>query len=367
MCINATVAGSTVTYELESTGSQTLGWMAVGFGSQMANTPMVIMWPNPDGTIVLSQRQAPAEVLPTPVPSPARVATVQQDQSLLTGSKPKLVFTVELDGAPSKQPHIWAFGGVQPGASPDSAIQQHIDSGPFQLDLAGTLALNTANLTNAGTRTANIPFKPYQKIIIVHASLCAFGFLVLLPSGIFLARFTRTWNNKWFTGHWIIQGGAGAATIIVGILLGFLAVHEHGVDIPSRHKTIGKVLLVLYILQCSLGAFIHFVKIRFRFGRPPQNYTHAVLGLVIVGLSLYQIRLGYSVEWPTATGRPPLGTGVNIIWWIWTILLVLFYAGGLFLLPRQWRQERASRKTVEKPYHHQSDDDLVTVETPFLR
>lgn len=71
-------------------------------------------------------------------------------------------------------------------------------------------------------------------------------------------------------------------------------------------QTIGKVLLVLYILQCSLGAFIHFVKIRFRFGRPPQNYAHAVLGLAIVGLSLYQIRLGYSVEWPTATGRPPL-------------------------------------------------------------
>lgn len=44
---------------------------------------MVIMWPNPDGTIALSQRQAPAEVMPTPVPSPARVATVQQDQSLV--------------------------------------------------------------------------------------------------------------------------------------------------------------------------------------------------------------------------------------------------------------------------------------------
>lgn len=40
----------------------------------MANTPMVIMWPNSDGSTTLSQRQASAEVMPTVVASPPRVA-----------------------------------------------------------------------------------------------------------------------------------------------------------------------------------------------------------------------------------------------------------------------------------------------------
>lgn len=47
----------------------------------MPNTPMVIMWANSDGTITLSQRQAPAEVMPTLVPNPPRTATLDMDLS----------------------------------------------------------------------------------------------------------------------------------------------------------------------------------------------------------------------------------------------------------------------------------------------
>jgi Eukaryotic cytochrome b561 len=69
---------------------------------------------------------------------------------------------------------------------------------------------------------------------------------------------------------------------------------------------VGVALLALYIAQCVLGAFIHFVKIPFGFKRPPQNYGHAILGLTILGLALYQVRLGYKEEWPNTTGRPSL-------------------------------------------------------------
>jgi hypothetical protein len=41
----------------------------------MANTPMVIMWPNADGTITLSQRRTPAEVMPVVDSNPPRVAS----------------------------------------------------------------------------------------------------------------------------------------------------------------------------------------------------------------------------------------------------------------------------------------------------
>lgn len=47
-----------------------------GFGTQMENSPMVVMWPNSDSSITLSQRSASGEVMPTVVSNPPRVATL---------------------------------------------------------------------------------------------------------------------------------------------------------------------------------------------------------------------------------------------------------------------------------------------------
>jgi hypothetical protein len=60
-----------------------------GFGTQMINTPMVIMWPNADGTVTLSQRQAGGYSMPTVVNAPPRVATLQS--TLSTASSPSLL------------------------------------------------------------------------------------------------------------------------------------------------------------------------------------------------------------------------------------------------------------------------------------
>jgi hypothetical protein len=51
--------------------------------------------------------------------------------------------------------------------------------------------------------------------------------------------------------------------------------------------------------------------------RPPQNYIHAIFGLLIIALALYQVHTGYHIEWPETTGRAPLPDGVDIIFWIW--------------------------------------------------
>lgn len=46
-----------------------------GFGRQMTNTPMVIMWPNPDGSVTLSQRSTLFHTMPSVDANPPRVAT----------------------------------------------------------------------------------------------------------------------------------------------------------------------------------------------------------------------------------------------------------------------------------------------------
>ncbi|KAJ6594592.1 hypothetical protein B0H19DRAFT_974809 [Mycena capillaripes] len=354
LCVEAVLNGSTVQYTLSSTGKSKVGWMAMGFGSQMANSPMVIMWSNSDGTFTLSQRQAPGEVPPSVVSNPPRVATPDNALSTTSGN-PKFVFTIPAN-SDTKQSIIWAFGTVNPGPDGES-LQQHIDSGSAQIDLTGSLTASSSTGGSSpsqtgtsgsdtdspsGGATDDIPLTPYQRMIVAHAIFCVIGFALLLPCGVLLARYLRTFSPTWYTGHWIAQFGLAGPAILIGVVLGFKASFDY--KILDNHKKTGIVLFSLYCAQCIIGALIHYVKPKNAKGRPPQNYFHAVFGLSIIGLAMYQIRTGYHYEWPTYTGRGAVSSGVNILWMVWVIILPVMYAIGLAFLPKQYRQEEASRK-----------------------
>ncbi|TDL21688.1 CBD9-like protein [Rickenella mellea] len=365
MCMSAVVNGSEVQYVLQSTGSKTVGWMAIGFGQTMANSPMVIMWSNSDGSVTLSQRQASAEVMPTVVASPPRVATLSQSLTTASGSQPKFGFTIASNGL-TKQNIIWAFGTTNPGSSAVNApLTQHdpSGSGTLSLDLSKTTtttgsadpasASSSPTTTGSGsssggtTTGSNLStYLPYQKLIIAHASVSSIAFLVFLPFGALLARYLRTFSPSWFRGHWIVQFGLGGPLAITGVALGIASVSSQGVKhLDDDHKKWGIGLLILYLVQCSLGGVIHFFKpspsSRFSGRRPPQNYTHAVLGLAIIVLGFVQVRSGYHTEWPKMTGRS-VPNAVGIVWYIWLVVLPLAYGAGLFLLPRQFAQEKTS-------------------------
>jgi hypothetical protein len=88
-------------------------------------------------------------------------------------------------------------------------------------------------------------------------------------------------------------------------------------------QQVGVLLFILYGLQCFLGGIIHFVKSKTATRRPPQNYLHAVLGISIIGISFYQVRTGYTREWPNATGRPaPMA--INVLWYVWVVVSTSF-------------------------------------------
>ena len=82
--------------------------------------------------------------------------------------------------------------------------------------------------------------------------------------------------------------------IVSGIALGIAAVKTAGVPgLNDTHKKWGIALFVLYIAQIFLGAVIHWIKpasFTVQKKRPLQNYLHAVFGLLIIGLSFYQVR-----------------------------------------------------------------------------
>lgn len=68
--------------------------------------------------------------------------------------------------------------------------------------------------------------------------------------------------------------------------------------------------MILYLFQLVLGVIIHFLKTPSFMGgrRPPQNYFHAILGLVTIALAFYQVHYGIKTEWYEAT----LGDGTVV-------------------------------------------------------
>jgi hypothetical protein len=109
--------------------------------------------------------------------------------------------------------------------------------------------------------------------------------------------------NFVITGPLVFTGFAlGYQTTSMGGELHFVDPHQVRSTVNSRKKfafdqehtqKVGLALLVMYVIQVFLGAFIHWVKLPFRFpgGRHPQNYLHAILGLATVALATWQVLL----------------------------------------------------------------------------
>jgi len=111
----------------------------------------------------------------------------------------------------------------------------------------------------------------------------------------------------------------------------------------------GLALLILYVIQLSLGLFIHYVKLRSPFGagtRSPQNYFHVFLGLVILALAAEQVHYGMYTEWALGTGNAhPVPKSAKSAWLALVVVFWALYAIGLALVPRQFTKEKDARSS----------------------
>ncbi|KAF9648995.1 CBD9-like protein [Thelephora ganbajun] len=373
MCVNATVTGSEVEYILSSTGVRTIGWMGIGWGRQMSGSKIVVVWPNSDGTFTLSQRIATGHVLPSVDSNPSRVATMQQSASDVTGSLPKFAFTMPVATVGTEN-IIWAFGLTNPGStSPSASFTQHWDVGQSSLDLSKSLSTSTSSTstpssTNGSGNNGNnsssnnnnnnnnggtsLPLTKTDRMIIAHGILCLVGFLFFLPLGALIARYFRTSTTAWFKVHQTIQSFIAGPIITVGWALGVAIVATGGgPHFTDTHTRLGLAIFILYVVQVLLGNIIHLFKPKsFLRRRPIQNYLHGFLGIVIIGISFYQVRIGYKIEYIEATGRDPLPKAVDIVYYVWVAVIPLLYFAGLSFLPKQYKQEAASRRRKEVSY-----------------
>ncbi|KAJ7460307.1 hypothetical protein FB451DRAFT_1045491, partial [Mycena latifolia] len=132
--------------------------------------------------------------------------------------------------------------------------------------------------------------------VIAHALICVFGFAILLSPGALVARYMRTFRPWWSTTHWIAQFGTATRNLLGLELDNRTAGDDYKVCDPVRDLYDAEAVIEMGDYHpcalCALGAAIHYIKPK-NAHRPPQNCLHAVLGIVIMILGMYQIHTGY--------------------------------------------------------------------------
>ncbi|KAJ7587192.1 hypothetical protein C8J56DRAFT_92761 [Mycena floridula] len=193
----------------------------------------------------------------------------------------------------------------------------------------------------------SVPLSPIESYARTHAWLCTVGFLILLPIGTLVARYTRTFTRQWFWAHAAIQLVISGPVIFVGWSMGYNEANK--LETPhftDPHQKMGLVLLIMYVVQILVGLFIHFVKIHTLGAgrRPMQNYFHAVLGLAILALAASQVHYGLQTEWLLLGGLHPVAPACLHAWLAVVVVFWALYFIGLALLPRQFRLEKQGRE-----------------------
>ena len=351
------VNGTNVDYVLSSTGQFDVGWMAIGFGTSMTDAAMVILWENSDGTITLSQRSASAHIMPTVDANPPQTATLAPSLSTTSGDTKSYAFSVPTENTSGTVSLVWAFSDNRPSsAAVDAPITEHVSQGRLSLNLANTITQttpgttpnsgsngNSGNSPSSGSNANTEPLTSRERMLVAHGIVLTVGFLAFLPFGSLLARYMRTFSHHWFRGHMILQGVVAGPLIIAGFAL---ANSDSSEGPASDHKRGGIAIFALYFLQVVLGWVIHKWKPS-KPGRPPQNYFHAVLGLVIIGFSFYQVRNGFKEEWPRVTSREE-PKGAQIVLYVWLAVFCVAYFAGLAFLGKQFRQEKEFRQQKQE-------------------
>lgn len=166
----------------------------------------------------------------------------------------------------SEEHLIWAFGLTRPSsASPDADLEMHFAADTLVFDLTKELDADGNHLTAAPKPVATTkvaptpvptmrieppvpthtshehvtPFSVHEKLIVLHAGFLVMGFLVLLPFGSLVARWTRTFTTHWFKAHKLSNYYVSAAFIVLGWSLGPIAIFKvDAAHLNDSHKVL---------------------------------------------------------------------------------------------------------------------------------
>lgn len=144
---------------------------------------------------------------------------------------------------------IFAYSPVRPDSdSPHATMARHKEAGYLTLKFSEEEAEIPAPPTDdaashkeesdshdevVGHQESGV----HTTTVLLHAFFLSFAFLLLLPTGVITARWARTFTPVWFKVHWIINFPLAMPLILLGWVLGPVAVNQHGSGhFNDRHK-----------------------------------------------------------------------------------------------------------------------------------
>ncbi|KAI9510105.1 hypothetical protein F5148DRAFT_1182489 [Russula earlei] len=173
-----------------------------------------------------------------------------------------------------------------------------------------------------------IPFSVYEERARAHGILASVAFLIIVPLGVLIPRYLRTFSNRWWWAHWLINLLVAAPLIFAAWAMAKSA--RSISHLPTNHHSVGRTIFGLYIVQFLFGAVIHFVRV--------PIILHVGLGLLILTHG------GLYHQWEYATGNVhPVKGSLKHAWLALLLIFWLMYSIGLVLLRRQFAQEREGR------------------------
>lgn len=349
-------------------GNQQIGWWAVAQGTQMVGANMAINWINADMSVTTSHRSTTAQVMPTEAGVTVQSFSVNSDVSKTSASETVWSWNMPMpaNAQANSVSHVFAMSPTSPSSSSTGAtlVKHNRHDTGITLDLtkaytgAAPAGLASATSSNGGdsgetygssdSSDGSRELNKTNNLYIAHMVFMIIGWMICFPAGILIARYGRTFFT-WFPKHRMINT-IGFVAVFIGFFLAIGAVaSDGGPHFSNTHEKLGLAMFILLFAQIALGALSHSLKQR----RNTRivGFIHIPFGLILFGLSVYQIHEGFE-EWDWG---PP--SYASYIIYAWAGVMALVYLAGFALLPKELRQNReqpkiesSSEESYRRPY-----------------
>ncbi|KAG9287415.1 hypothetical protein G9A89_023787 [Geosiphon pyriformis] len=282
-----------------------IGWVGLGIGKNMIESYMMATWPNQDGTITVSQRQANDHSMP--------IATNRQSELSSSSDIKNGIMTIKIKRAISvsgstinintNQTFVWAFSRTNPmDSSVNAKLSPHLPYNDQRNSFSVNLLLNIPK-PKAGSgagwmepkknKNSKLSDSENQNLVIAHGLFMSAAWLIAFPIAIYFIRFGRDlWPTTYYNLHWAIQTCGTLGLSLIGYILVQVQNGEWPSPTTKAHAKMGTFIFYGISGVILLGGIHH------RFHDPKREYTpwwiklHSWVGRGFVLLAFVQIHLG---------------------------------------------------------------------------
>lgn len=279
---------------MQITAPVSYGWAALGTGTMMADSTMFVIYPSAnDKDVTMSIRTTTQHFAPKLVSAStihARVRSSSIDNGIMTANivwqENGRTLNNVVDPSNERQPFIWAVGPSISISSNgvDVSISEHSKYGVVFADMPQSQVPSSqiSPPSIQGTSNMNLTTQPsyYRLMVLIHASLLAGAFVILLPVGVIAKNVN--FRNIGFKMHWPIQCIA-AICVIAGLAtavsMSIIGIRYRNFSEP--HQIIGLFVCALVGFQVYLG-WAHHVRYVIAKRRTFFSFAHIGLGRMVI-------------------------------------------------------------------------------------